>query len=329
MRIVGKLLRILLVLIVVVAAAVTGLVGAVTLRGLPQQDGAIQVAGLESSATVLRDEHGIVNIYADNPHDLFLAQGYVHAQERLWQMEVWRHISSGRLSELFGKSTLDQDRFIRTLGWRQSAERDFATALGGAAGDPGRLRAGRERVHRGASRLARDGVRRDRDAERDRRHRRLRPRAVDGARLAGVAEGPGLAARRQLRLRGVPDAGRRAPRRPRADGSAVPGLLGRDAGHHAVRRGGDASLRRRRRGASARPACCRDDCRQAAAWREVAATRQPGHGDRRPRRRRRAWPATTRSGRTTGSSPRRAARRTPRCSPTIRISASRCRRSGS
>ena len=75
---------------------------------------------------MLRDEHGIVNIYADSAHDLFLAQGYVHAQERLWQMEVWRHISAGRLSELFGKSTLDQDRFIRTLGWRQAAERDFA-----------------------------------------------------------------------------------------------------------------------------------------------------------------------------------------------------------
>ena len=83
-------------------------------------------------ATVLRDEHGIVQIYADNPHDLFLAQGYVHAQERLWQMEVWRHISAGRLSELFGKSTLDQDRFIRTLGWRQAAERDFATLSEGA-----------------------------------------------------------------------------------------------------------------------------------------------------------------------------------------------------
>ena len=126
MRLVGRLLRILLVVLVVAIAALTGIVGAVTLRGLPQQDGAIQVAGLESSATVLRDEHGIVNIYAESPHDLFLAQGYVHAQERLWQMEVWRHISAGRLSELFGKSTLDQDRFIRTLGWRQAAERDFA-----------------------------------------------------------------------------------------------------------------------------------------------------------------------------------------------------------
>ncbi|HEY7969437.1 MAG TPA: penicillin acylase family protein, partial [Candidatus Limnocylindrales bacterium] len=54
-------------------------------------------------------------------------QGYVHAQDRMWQMEVWRHISSGRLSELFGSSTLNEDRFIRTLGWRQAAERDLAT----------------------------------------------------------------------------------------------------------------------------------------------------------------------------------------------------------
>src|SRR5262245_20980722 len=103
-----------------------GLVGAVTLRALPQQDGAIQIEGLGSSVTVLRDDAGIVNIYADSPHDLFMAQGYVHAQERMWQMEVWRHISAGRLSELFGASTLDEDRFIRTLDWRGAAERDLA-----------------------------------------------------------------------------------------------------------------------------------------------------------------------------------------------------------
>jgi penicillin amidase len=117
-RIVGRLLRILLVVLVIVAGALTGIVARSTIRALPQQDGAIQIPGLGSSVTVLRDENGIVNIYADHPHDLFLAQGYVHAQERLWQMEVWRHISSGRLSELFGASTLSEDKFIRTLGWR-------------------------------------------------------------------------------------------------------------------------------------------------------------------------------------------------------------------
>jgi penicillin amidase len=55
-----------------------------------------------------------------------MAQGYVHAQERMWQMEVWRHISSGRLAELFGPGSIDDDKFIRTLGWREAAERDLA-----------------------------------------------------------------------------------------------------------------------------------------------------------------------------------------------------------
>jgi penicillin G amidase len=123
--IVGRLVRILIVVLVIVAGVATGIVGVVTFRALPQTDGAIEVDGLNSSVTVLRDEAGIVRIFGEDPHDLFLAQGYVHAQERLWQMEVWRHISAGRLSELFGESTLDQDRFIRTLGWRQAAQRDL------------------------------------------------------------------------------------------------------------------------------------------------------------------------------------------------------------
>ena len=93
--------------------------------GAPQTTGASPSTG-SRHPYVIRDAAGIAQINADTPHDLFLAQGYVHAQERLWQMEVWRHISAGRLSELFGKSTLADDRFIRTLGWRQAAERDLA-----------------------------------------------------------------------------------------------------------------------------------------------------------------------------------------------------------
>ena len=116
-----------------------------TFRALPQTEGAIEVDGLNSSVTVLRDEAGIVRILGEDPHDLFLAQGYVHAQERLWQMEVWRHISAGRLSELFGESTLDQDRFIRTLGWRQAAQRDL-DAVGAGTGRRRRLHGWGERL---------------------------------------------------------------------------------------------------------------------------------------------------------------------------------------
>jgi len=97
-------------------------------RALPQTTGTLHVAGLGAPVTVYRDAAGVAQIVADSPDDLFFAQGYVHASERMWQMEVFRHIGSGRLAELFGKSQVDTDRFIRTLGWRQAAERDLAAA---------------------------------------------------------------------------------------------------------------------------------------------------------------------------------------------------------
>ena len=127
-RLVGIVKRVLWILVVLAVAVVTAagsLVVVLTLRGLPPTNGTLAIAGLDKRVMVSRDASGIVWIEADTSHDLFLAQGYVHAQERMWQMEVWRHISSGRLSELFGSSAVDQDRFIRTLGWRQAAERDL------------------------------------------------------------------------------------------------------------------------------------------------------------------------------------------------------------
>jgi penicillin amidase len=123
--IIKRVLWLLVIVLVVVVTATTGLVVVVTLRGLPTTNGSLAIANLEHPVRVTRDASGLAWIEAETSHDLFVAQGYVHAQERMWQMEVWRHISSGRLSELFGASTVAQDRFIRTLGWRQSAERDY------------------------------------------------------------------------------------------------------------------------------------------------------------------------------------------------------------
>ncbi len=125
MRIVRGVLVLALVAILAVAVALVGLLAVVTGRALPQATGTARVAGLGASVSVVRDAAGIAHITADSTHDLFFAQGYVHASERMWQMEVWRHISSGRLSELFGESQLDTDRFIRTLGWRVAAQRDL------------------------------------------------------------------------------------------------------------------------------------------------------------------------------------------------------------
>ena len=77
-------------------------------------------------STVQRDELGIPTITASSNDDLFFAQGYVHAQDRFWEMDFRRHVTSGRLSELFGESQLGTDSFLRTLGWREIAAQEVA-----------------------------------------------------------------------------------------------------------------------------------------------------------------------------------------------------------
>src|SRR6478672_993405 len=124
-RLLARLIQVLLVLVTLALVVVMVLGGIATQRGWPQTTGAISLAGLNSPVQVVRDRYGILQVTADNPHDLFMAQGYVHAQERMWQMEVSRRIGAGRLSELFGSSTLQKDRYIRTLGWRVAAQRDL------------------------------------------------------------------------------------------------------------------------------------------------------------------------------------------------------------
>lgn len=94
-------------------------------RSFPQVEGQIQVPGLEQPVEVYRDRMGIPHIYASTLHDLFFTQGYVHAQDRFWQMDFWRHIGSARLSEMFGESQVETDAFLRTLGWRQLAEQEY------------------------------------------------------------------------------------------------------------------------------------------------------------------------------------------------------------
>ena len=108
--------------LVVLAAAVVGVVR----RPLPQTDGEVTVPGLTASVEVLRDDHDIPQLYADTDADLFRAQGYVHAQERFFEMDFRRHVTAGRLSEIFGEDTLETDTFIRTMDWRGVAEQEWA-----------------------------------------------------------------------------------------------------------------------------------------------------------------------------------------------------------
>ncbi|HEY5783157.1 MAG TPA: penicillin acylase family protein [Microlunatus sp.] len=120
--------RWLLFAAIVVVLAMVGLAGvsvATVRRSFPQTDGEISLPGLTSPVEVLRDSFGVAHLYADNAEDLFEAQGYVHAQDRFFEMDVRRHITAGRLSELFGASQVETDTFIRTLGWRRVAEQEL------------------------------------------------------------------------------------------------------------------------------------------------------------------------------------------------------------
>ncbi|WLW54376.1 penicillin acylase family protein [Streptomyces sp. SX92] len=95
----------------------------------PQTKGSISLQGLSGPVDVKRDSYGIPQIYASSDEDLFMAQGYVQAQDRFYEMDVRRHMTSGRLSEMFGKSQVDNDEFLRTLGWDRVAKEEYDKKL--------------------------------------------------------------------------------------------------------------------------------------------------------------------------------------------------------
>ncbi|MFF3261126.1 penicillin acylase family protein [Streptomyces sp. NPDC002932] len=95
----------------------------------PQTNGTAQLAGLDSNVEVKRDSYGIPQIYADSDSDLFRAQGFVQAQDRFWEMDVRRHMTAGRLSEMFGSGQVETDSFLRTLGWRKVAQEEYDHVL--------------------------------------------------------------------------------------------------------------------------------------------------------------------------------------------------------
>src|SRR3972149_12194603 len=108
-----------LILVILLAAAA----GYAWLRqSLPQLDGSLTLSGLKAPVEIVRDRHGVPHIYAGSAADAYFALGFVHAQDRLWQMEMNRRTGSGRLSEALGAATLDADKFLRTLGIRSVAE---------------------------------------------------------------------------------------------------------------------------------------------------------------------------------------------------------------
>ena len=87
-------------------------------QSLAKIDGQLTVAGLQKPVEVIRDKWGVPHIYAQNVDDLFFAQGYVMAQDRLWQMEWWRRQREGRLAEILGAAAVEHDRQARLTKFR-------------------------------------------------------------------------------------------------------------------------------------------------------------------------------------------------------------------
>ncbi|WP_022890624.1 penicillin acylase family protein [Agromyces italicus] len=116
----------LLVTVLVLGVAGAGLGWWTVQRSFPTTSGRIDVPGLTTSVTVYRDDAGIPQLVAETSRDLFFAQGYVHAQDRFWEMDFRRHVTAGRLAEMFGESQVGTDSFIRTLDWRGIAEQEYA-----------------------------------------------------------------------------------------------------------------------------------------------------------------------------------------------------------
>lgn len=123
---IGRIAFLVVAGIVVIAVAAAFFVTWTIQRSFPQTEGAVELSGLEAEVTVQRDASGIPTITADSSHDLFYAQGFVHAQDRFFEMDFRRHVTAGRVAEMFGESQAGTDAFLRTLGWRKVAEAEVA-----------------------------------------------------------------------------------------------------------------------------------------------------------------------------------------------------------
>ncbi|HNW30261.1 MAG TPA: penicillin acylase family protein, partial [Spirochaetota bacterium] len=107
-------------------------------KGVPDYNKNLILDGLRDEVTVYRDSYAVPHIYARNEHDLYLATGYCMAQERLWQMDLIRRVTQGRLSEIFGEDMVDVDLLLRALRIEKKsmevmAKTDAAAAAAGIA----------------------------------------------------------------------------------------------------------------------------------------------------------------------------------------------------
>ncbi|TQV81093.1 penicillin acylase family protein [Aliikangiella coralliicola] len=119
------LIRFLIFVILPVGLALVGLLIHFN-ASLPMTNGTNHIEGIKAKVEIVRDKWGVPHVSAENDLDAFFSIGYLHAQDRLWQLEIQRRLGSGRLSEIFGSESLSNDKMMRTLGFRRLAEQHFS-----------------------------------------------------------------------------------------------------------------------------------------------------------------------------------------------------------
>jgi penicillin amidase len=112
----------LLVLLVALAGGAWWWAG----QSLPMLDGELGVAGLKDPVEVVFDGHGVPHLYARDPEDAWFSAGVMHARDRLWQMELYRRVTLGRLSEVMGEATLPIDKRFLSINLRAGAEAEWS-----------------------------------------------------------------------------------------------------------------------------------------------------------------------------------------------------------
>jgi penicillin amidase len=121
MKILKRTLQVLLVLIILIL--ITGLffIRNISRRALPDYNADVSLTGLTADVEVFRDKFGVPHVYAESEHDLYTAVGYLLAQDRLWQMDLLRRVTLGRLSEIFGEDYVETDQLLRALRYTEKS----------------------------------------------------------------------------------------------------------------------------------------------------------------------------------------------------------------
>ncbi len=115
----------IIIFLIILFVTVGLLFNNLTKKSFYQESGEIKVKGISHKVNIYKNEFGVSQIFAENENDMYFSLGYMHAQDRLWQMDLARRVAEGRLSEILGPDVLDFDILFRTIGINKTAERQY------------------------------------------------------------------------------------------------------------------------------------------------------------------------------------------------------------